>query len=64
VRLPLGHHPRRLPVPDAALAIAVATHEVAGRRKERFIKQLPPHTPAGVDYTTHSSSLLCGRRRQ
>ena len=29
VRLPLGHHLRALPVPDAALTVAVAAHDVA-----------------------------------
>jgi hypothetical protein len=31
VRLPLGDHLRTLPVPDAALSVAVATDDVTGK---------------------------------
>ena len=35
VRLPARDHPRRLPVPDANLAVAVAGRQVAGKRQYR-----------------------------
>ena len=35
VGLPLGQHPRRLPVPDANFAVAVAARKVAGKEKQK-----------------------------